>query len=75
MEAVKKATLIVLLIIVGIIFFVLNLWKGTFGADIDIFSVKNIIITGLFFIVGVPVVIAIQKITGKKDESESGRRK
>ena len=61
MEILKQAVLIALLIVVGIIFFIGNLMKGTLGADTDIFSIENIIITAIFFIVGVPIVLLIQK--------------
>lgn len=69
MKIIEKIILIILLIIIGGFFFYFNLKKGAIGAGFDTFSIENIIITALVFIVGIPIVIMIQKMINKKDKS------
>jgi len=70
MDILKKTILIVLLIIVGIIFFLIQLYKMSINSELDIFSVKNIVVTGLFFILGVPLILFIQRLIKKNDTKD-----
>ncbi len=70
MEQIKKLMLIILLIITGVFFFLINLHKGTIGTEFDIFAPINILITALIFIIGVPVLIAIQKFINKNNRDK-----
>ncbi len=61
----KKILGILALIILSALFIYFNLLKGVAGSSENPFSVKNIILTGLFFGIGIPVLIIIDKILGK----------
>jgi hypothetical protein len=68
MKIVEKIILIISLIIVGGFFIYFNLEKGVIATGFEIFSIENIIITALVFIVGVPIVIVIQRVINKNNK-------
>jgi len=64
----EKAFYIICLIVLGILFFLENLHKGTIGTGFKMFSPENIIITSAVFIIGVPLILFIKKIVEKYKE-------
>ena len=64
----EKAFYLICLIVLGILFFLVNLHKGTIGSGFKMFSRENIIITSAVFIIGIPLIVFIKKIIEKKKE-------
>ena len=73
----KKYLYITALVILMILFFVLNLFKGVVATGGNPFSLKNIIIVSIFFLIGVPLILLVQNLFMhyKERKAEGGDKK
>jgi pilus assembly protein TadC len=73
MKKINKCLYIAAFILLLVFYIIVNLYKGVAVRGGDPFSLNNVIKISLIFIIGIPIVILIQKLFFK-DENKSADR-